>query len=124
MVLSRLCTVYYFAHFIILLPALSVFETPRSLPRSIGKSVLGGGNGPAPVPAAAGRNHDGSSKVLIILLLTVLVAVPIATTARSAESVAFRLRSGHLTGPSARSIEVNCKEVFKSTKKHARLVTL
>ena len=40
-VLSRLCTVYYFAHFIILLPALSVFETPRSLPRSIGKSVLG-----------------------------------------------------------------------------------
>ena len=32
-VLSRLCTVYYFAHFIILLPALSVFETPRSLPR-------------------------------------------------------------------------------------------
>ena len=53
-VLSRLCTVYYFAHFIILLPALSVLETPRSLPRSIGKSVLGGGNGiPAPAPAAA-----------------------------------------------------------------------
>ena len=53
-VLSRLCTVYYFFHFIILLPALSVFETPRSLPRSIGKSVLGGGNGiPAPAPAAA-----------------------------------------------------------------------
>jgi quinol-cytochrome oxidoreductase complex cytochrome b subunit len=53
-VLSRLCTVYYFAHFIILLPALSIFETPRSLPRSIGKSVLGGGNGiPAPAPAAA-----------------------------------------------------------------------
>ena len=53
-VLSRLCTVYYFAHFIILWPALSVFETPRSLPRSIGKSVLGGGNGiPAPAPAAA-----------------------------------------------------------------------
>ena len=53
-VLSRLCTIYYFAHFIILLPALSVIETPRSLPRSIGKSVLGGGNGiPAPAPAAA-----------------------------------------------------------------------
>ena len=50
----KACTVYYFAHFIILLPALSVFETPRSLPRSIGKSVLGGGNGiPAPAPAAA-----------------------------------------------------------------------
>ena len=53
-ILSRLCTVYYFFHFIILLPALSIFETPRSLPRSIGKSVLGGGNGaPAPAPAAA-----------------------------------------------------------------------
>jgi len=53
-ILSRLCTVYYFFHFIILLPALSIFETPRSLPRSIGKSVLRGGNGaPAPAPAAA-----------------------------------------------------------------------
>jgi len=53
-ILSRLCTVYYFFHFIILLPALSIFETPRSLPRSIGKSVLGGGNGvPAPAPAVA-----------------------------------------------------------------------
>ena len=53
-ILSRLCTVYYFFHFIILLPALSIFETPRSLPRSIGKSVLGVGNGaPAPAPAAA-----------------------------------------------------------------------
>ena len=53
-VLSRLCTVYYFCHFIVLLPALSIFETPRSLPRSIGKPVLGGGNGiPAPAPAAA-----------------------------------------------------------------------
>ena len=53
-ILSRLCTVYYFFHFIILLPALSIFETPRALPRSIGKSVLGGGNGaPAPAPAAA-----------------------------------------------------------------------
>ena len=53
-VLSRLCTAYYFFHFIVLLPALSIFETPRSLPRSIGKPVLGGGNGiPAPAPAAA-----------------------------------------------------------------------
>mgnify|MGYP001425231636 FL=1 len=53
-ILSRLCTTYYFFHFIVLLPALSIFETPRSLPRSIGKPVLGGGNGiPAPAPAAA-----------------------------------------------------------------------
>ena len=99
-VLSRLCTVYYFAHFIILLPALSVFETPRSLPRSIGKSVLGGGNGiPHLRRRRLGRNHDGSSTKVIILLLTVLITVPIATTARSAESVAFPTQEWSFNGP-------------------------
>ena len=52
-VLSRLCTAYYFFHFIILLPALSIFETPRSLPKSIGKPVLEvGGAGMVAAPAA------------------------------------------------------------------------
>ena len=54
-VLSRLCTAYYFFHFIILLPALSIFETPKSLPKSISKPVLdpdGGGGGMIAVPAA------------------------------------------------------------------------
>ena len=52
-VLSRLCTVYYFFHFVILLPALSIFETPRSLPKSIGKPVLEvGGAGMVAAPAA------------------------------------------------------------------------
>ena len=52
-VLSRLCTAYYFFHFIILLPALSIFETPRSLPKSIGRPVLeGGGAGMVAAPAA------------------------------------------------------------------------
>ena len=52
-VLSRLCTVYYFFHFVILLPALSIFETPRSLPKSIGKPVLeGGAAGMVAAPAA------------------------------------------------------------------------
>ena len=52
-VLSRLCTAYYFFHFIILLPALSIFETPRSLPKSIGKPVLeGSGAGMVTAPAA------------------------------------------------------------------------
>jgi quinol-cytochrome oxidoreductase complex cytochrome b subunit len=53
-VLSRLCTAYYFFHFIILLPALSIFETPKSLPKSISKPVLdpdGGGGGMIAVPA-------------------------------------------------------------------------
>jgi len=52
-VLSRLCTAYYFFHFIILLPVLSIFETPRALPRSIGKPVFeGGGGSMAAAPAA------------------------------------------------------------------------
>ena len=54
-VMSRLCTAYYFFHFIILLPALSIFETPKSLPKSISKPVLdpdGGGGGMIAVPAA------------------------------------------------------------------------
>ena len=54
-VLSRLCTAYYFFHFIILLPVLSIFETPKSLPKSISKPVLdpdGGGGGMIAVPAA------------------------------------------------------------------------
>ena len=54
-VLSRLCTAYYFFHFIILLPMLSIFETPKSLPKSISKPVLdidGGVGGLVAAPAA------------------------------------------------------------------------
>ena len=36
-------TVYYFAHFLIILPLLSVLERPRALPNSISESVLKGG---------------------------------------------------------------------------------
>ena len=42
-VLSRLGTLYYFFHFLILLPGLSIFETPKPLPRSISQPVLGSG---------------------------------------------------------------------------------
>ena len=38
---SKLSVLYYFAYFIIILPLLSVFETPRPLPASISESVLG-----------------------------------------------------------------------------------
>jgi ubiquinol-cytochrome c reductase cytochrome b/c1 subunit len=40
-VLSRILTVYYFAHFIIILPLLGIFEKTRPLPNSISESVLG-----------------------------------------------------------------------------------
>jgi ubiquinol-cytochrome c reductase cytochrome b subunit len=39
--LSKVCTFYYFAYFIIILPVLSRIETPRPLPVSISDSVLG-----------------------------------------------------------------------------------
>lgn len=39
-VLSRILTFYYFAHFIIVLPLLGIFEKPKPLPNSISESVL------------------------------------------------------------------------------------
>ncbi|MBM86182.1 MAG: cytochrome b [Rhodospirillaceae bacterium] len=42
-ILARIGTFYYFFHFLILLPALSIFETPKPLPRSISQPVLGSG---------------------------------------------------------------------------------
>jgi len=37
---SRILTAYYFAHFLIILPLVGLFETPKKLPESIAKSVL------------------------------------------------------------------------------------
>jgi ubiquinol-cytochrome c reductase cytochrome b subunit len=39
-VLAKLCTAYYFIYFLIILPLLSRFETPRPLPASISEAVL------------------------------------------------------------------------------------
>jgi len=46
-VIGRIATAWYFFHFIVLLPLLSIFETPRPVPTSISEPVLGGGGGPA-----------------------------------------------------------------------------
>jgi ubiquinol-cytochrome c reductase cytochrome b/c1 subunit len=51
---SQILTVYYFAHFLIILPLLSRFETTKPLPNSISESVLKEGVPPgasAPAPA-------------------------------------------------------------------------
>ncbi|MBU2089300.1 MAG: cytochrome b N-terminal domain-containing protein [Alphaproteobacteria bacterium] len=48
LVIGRVATAYYFAHFLILLPLLGVFEKPRPLPSSISKPVTGGGFASAP----------------------------------------------------------------------------
>ncbi len=42
--LGQLATIYYFAYFLIVLPLLSIFETPKQVPLSISKPVLGGGH--------------------------------------------------------------------------------
>jgi quinol-cytochrome oxidoreductase complex cytochrome b subunit len=45
--LGQLGTIYYFAYFLIVLPLLSIFETPRPVPLSISRPVLGGGKAAA-----------------------------------------------------------------------------
>ena len=42
-VLSRLATAWYFLHFLIILPVLSLVEKTRPLPQSISAPVMGGG---------------------------------------------------------------------------------
>jgi len=50
---ARILTAYYFAHFVLILPLLGMFETPKPLPNSISESVLKEGvpiGAPAPAP--------------------------------------------------------------------------
>ena len=46
-ILSRICTLYYFAHFLVILPILGKLERPLSLPESISQAVTGGRGGGA-----------------------------------------------------------------------------
>ncbi|NVK34538.1 MAG: cytochrome b, partial [Rhodobacteraceae bacterium] len=54
-ILSRVCTVYYFAHFLVILPLLGFLEKPSPLPASISEAVLKGG---APTSAGAASAPD------------------------------------------------------------------
>ncbi|WP_333795575.1 cytochrome b [Hyphomicrobium sp.] len=49
---ARVFTIYYFAHFLIVMPVIGLIETPKPLPKSISASVLPSGAG-APQGAAA-----------------------------------------------------------------------
>jgi ubiquinol-cytochrome c reductase cytochrome b/c1 subunit len=51
---ARILTAYYFIHFLVILPLLGLFETPRPLPGSIADSVLGGLKGGSGTVMAAG----------------------------------------------------------------------
>ena len=53
---ARILTAYYFLHFLVILPLLGLFETPKPRPASIAESVLGkeeAGASPASGGAAA-----------------------------------------------------------------------
>ncbi len=57
LVLGRVATLWYFFHFIILLPLLGWFERPLPLPTSISEPVLGGGRAPAGAAARSMEKH-------------------------------------------------------------------
>ena len=57
---SQICTAYYFAHFLIILPVLGFVERPLPLPNSILESVMGVQKGGAGLPA--GANAEPHSK--------------------------------------------------------------
>ncbi|VAW16080.1 Ubiquinol-cytochrome C reductase, cytochrome B subunit [hydrothermal vent metagenome] len=63
LLVSRIATAWYFAHFFIILPLLGLLETPRPLPESITKSVLGDvkapGGGGSPDGVAASPETKG-----------------------------------------------------------------
>jgi ubiquinol-cytochrome c reductase cytochrome b subunit len=50
---ARVFTIYYFAHFLLVMPIIGLIETPKPLPRSITEAVLGKGGGAGATVAAA-----------------------------------------------------------------------
>jgi ubiquinol-cytochrome c reductase cytochrome b/c1 subunit len=56
---GQILTIYYFAHFLIILPLLGLFEKTDKLPASIADSVLGGGAaGGHAMPAGAAASPE------------------------------------------------------------------
>ncbi len=52
-------TIYYFAHFLVVMPVVGILEKPKPLPTSISEEVLGSGGGGAPAGAAASPEKRG-----------------------------------------------------------------
>ncbi|NKB60123.1 MAG: cytochrome b [Alphaproteobacteria bacterium] len=53
LIIGQVATVYYFAHFLLVMPILGKIETPLPLPSSIAEPVTGGGGGASAGAAAA-----------------------------------------------------------------------
>jgi len=56
---ARILTVYYFLHFLVIVPLLGLFETPRQRPASIAEAVLPPGGGGQPAASAAAPETRG-----------------------------------------------------------------
>ncbi|WP_321338987.1 cytochrome b/b6 [Breoghania sp.] len=56
---SQLCTAYYFAHFLIILPVLGFLEKPAALPASINEAVLGKNGSAQPSGAVSAPETRG-----------------------------------------------------------------
>ena len=52
-VLSRVCTLWYYLHFLFFMRVLVMMETPLPLPDRISRAILGGGGGGGPLPGGA-----------------------------------------------------------------------
>ena len=50
---AQIFTLYYFVHFLIVMPIVGLIETPKNMPRSINEAVLGKSAGGAALPAGA-----------------------------------------------------------------------
>jgi ubiquinol-cytochrome c reductase cytochrome b subunit len=55
---AQVCTAYYFAYFVIILPLLGFLETPKPLPTSITEAVLKRSHGAGTVPAGAAASPE------------------------------------------------------------------
>lgn len=54
--IGQIATIYYFAHFLLILPIVSMMERPRPLPNSITEAVLSGKGGTSPAQTALASN--------------------------------------------------------------------
>lgn len=56
LLIARIATTYYFAHFLIIVPVVGLIEKPRALPKSIGAKVVKGGGAAAEAAFAPERS--------------------------------------------------------------------
>jgi len=106
---SRVLTVWYFAHFIIVLPLLGLIEQPYRLPNSTSEAVLKGGKAAAVVLAIA-------------LGAAGLLGMPQRRPPRSMATCSRRAIHGRSRGRSASSIAASSSVASRSTMTSARPV--